>query len=167
MDEQYCQVKFESFGFTNKQVIHEAGFLQKLLPTNHLSYFCSSDPAGVDGGVAKQCEPKYLTCTIWLQVRTHLKLSKQGHWNPISGMYKTLLKSKVHSQGHIDGCLLHRLLWHILSWTNHEGDFVFVKLNWEQKQNMTCLGLKNKSELNLCLQIVNSGGSLSMTAMFS
>ena len=29
--------------------------------------------------------------------------------------------------------------------------FVFVKLNWEQKQNMTCLGLKNKSELNLCV----------------
>ena len=44
---------------------------------------------------------------------------------------------------------------------------IILKLDWEQKQNMTCLGLKNKSELNLCLQIVNSGGSLSMTAMFS
>ena len=26
VDEQYCQVKFESFGFTNKQVINWAGF---------------------------------------------------------------------------------------------------------------------------------------------
>ena len=68
---------------------------------------CGSGKSSLGKYIAKQCEPKYLTCTIWLQVRTHRELSKQGHWNHISGMYKTLLQSKVHSQGHIDGCLLY------------------------------------------------------------
>ena len=65
VDEQYCQVKFESFGFTNKQV-------EKLTDMMEIcKYNLLTDQAGLDGRVSKQCEQEYLSCTIWLQVRTN------------------------------------------------------------------------------------------------
>ena len=59
-------------------------------------------------------------------------------------MYKTLLQSKVHSQGHIDGCLLHRLLWHILSWTNHEGDFCVCEAKLRTKAEHDMFGFEKQ-----------------------
>ena len=59
-------------------------------------------------------------------------------------MYKTLLQSKVHSQGHIDGCLLHRLLWHILSWTNHEGDFCVCEAELRTKAEHDMFGFEKQ-----------------------
>ena len=47
VDEQYCQVKFESFGFTNKQV-------EKLTDMMEIcKYNLLTDQAGLDGLVSK------------------------------------------------------------------------------------------------------------------
>ena len=79
-----------------------------------------------------------------------------------------LIIPKANFQGHIDGCLFDRLLWHILPWTNHEGDFCVCEAKLRTKAEHDMFGFeKQKWVESVCLQIVNSGGSLSMTAMFS
>ena len=61
VDEQYCEVKFESFGFTNKQVWSMLG--GSVWMTNLFVL----DTDEVDGPITFQCECQHLPGPVFIQ----------------------------------------------------------------------------------------------------
>ena len=148
MDEQYCQVKFESFGFTNKQVkrkrqtwinstYFESFFIDRSnclgwrslktmwtkislwhnLDSSETDLHLDDDDGGEPWWWWWWCRwPKEVSLFVF----PYYPLHSQGHGD---GWHNIVFAGlSLHFQGHTDGCLLYRLLWHLLPGLDNEGD---------------------------------------------
>ena len=87
VDEQYCEVKFESFGFSNKQVQHENRNISWLI---FIIVFPDSNE--MDGFLSQQCQPEHLPCSIFFQCPADGQLQHRLLWTVLP---------RTHNEGKI------------------------------------------------------------------
>ena len=146
VDEQYCEVKFESFGFSNKQVQSENRNISWLI---FIIVFPDSNE--MDGFLSQQCQPEHLPCSIFFQCPADGQLQHRLLWTVLP---------RTHNEGKIFCRLqlriISHLFWH-LTFMNMKKKLIrnattykmaFSMLHWIQDEFLiSCLSISSYCSL--------------------